>query len=185
MRRFNRNLLAAAPGELAQERIPRGPFVDDGRVAEADVHARRAGDALERAVERLQAVLARLLGTGLHVGFVDLHDVSTRGKEVADFLVHRDGIVQRCRFVGFVIVVLRLLRHGERPGHGHLDRFLRVRAQELHVLHFDRVPAPDCADDARHGIGVPGAVEPGAGIVDVHARFSPSVMISRPASSWA
>ena len=36
--------------------------MDDRRVAEADVHGGGAADALERAVERLQAELARLLG---------------------------------------------------------------------------------------------------------------------------
>src|SRR5262249_44505694 len=72
LRRFDRHLIAAAVGELGQKRIARRALVDDRGVAEADVHDRRAGDPLERAVQRLEPVLPRLLGTRLHVRFVHL-----------------------------------------------------------------------------------------------------------------
>ena len=62
--------------------------MNDGGVAEADVHGGRAGDALERLVERLETEGARLLGTRLHVGLVDLHHVRAGGEQVADLLVH-------------------------------------------------------------------------------------------------
>ena len=55
------------------------------------------------------------------------------------------------------------------PGHRHLDRAVGVGAQEFHVGDLDRMLAPHLAGDARHRIGVTGAVERGAGIVDVDA----------------
>ena len=81
----------------------------------------------------------------------------------------RHGVVERRGFLGRVVVVLRLLRHREGPGYGHLDRPIRVGAQKPHVLHLHRVLAAHWTDDARHGVGVAGAIERGAGIVDVHA----------------
>ena len=42
-----------------------------------------------------------------------------------------------------------------------------MRAQKLQVVDLDGMLAPDLADDARDRIGVPGAVERDAGIVDV------------------
>src|SRR6266513_3055092 len=74
LRGLDRNLLAGAAGELGKEGIARGPRVDDRRVAEADMHGSGSPDALERAVQRLQPVFARLLGARLHVRLVDLHD---------------------------------------------------------------------------------------------------------------
>jgi hypothetical protein len=41
--------------------------------------------------------------------------------------------------------------------------------RNLHVVDLDRMPAPHLAGDARHRIGMAGAVERGAGIVDVDA----------------
>ena len=43
--------------------------------------------AVERALERGEAVLARLLGARLHVGLVDLHEVGAGREEVGDLLV--------------------------------------------------------------------------------------------------
>ena len=56
LRGFDRDLAAAATGELGQERVARRALVNDCRVAEADVHRGRAVDAVERAVERLEAI---------------------------------------------------------------------------------------------------------------------------------
>ena len=85
-------------------------------------------DAVERGVERLQAVLARLLGPRLHVGLVDLHDVGAGGEQVPDLGVHGRGVVHRRLLVARVEVVLRLLAHGERAGHRHLHRAGRCGA---------------------------------------------------------
>ena len=63
--------------------------MNDRRVAEADMHGGRALDAFERAVQRLQPILARLIGPGLHVRLIDLHDVGAGGEQILDLLVHR------------------------------------------------------------------------------------------------
>ena len=55
------------------------------------------------------------------------------------------------------------------PGTVILISAVGVGAQELHVAHLDRMLAADLAGDARHRIGMAGAVERGAGIVDVDA----------------
>ena len=54
--------------------------MNDGGVAKTDVHSRCTGHTLERPVKCIQTVLPRFLRTRLHVGFVDLHHVSTRRK---------------------------------------------------------------------------------------------------------
>src|SRR5688572_21313693 len=87
LRGLERDLLAAAAGELRQEGIGRRPRVDQRGIAEADVHCSRAGHAFESAVECLEAVLARIVRPRLHVGFVDLHDVCARREKVADLRV--------------------------------------------------------------------------------------------------
>ena len=139
LRGLDRHLPAAALRQLGQEGIAARALVDDGRVAEADVHRGRALHTLQRAVQRLQAVLPRLLGPRLHVGLVDLHHVGAGGEQVLDLRVHRVGVVHRRLFVAGVEVVLRLLQHRERAGHGDLDLAVGVRAQELQVLDLDRM----------------------------------------------
>ena len=67
------------------------------------------------------------------------------------------------------MVVLRLLRHRERAGHGHLDRVVGVRLQELHVADADRLRPHDRPGDPWHRVGVPAAVESRPGVVDVDA----------------
>ncbi len=54
-----------------------------------------------------------------------------------DFLV--DGVGERERDALLVLVVLvdGLLRHRERARQRDLDRTIGIRAQELHVAHFD------------------------------------------------
>jgi len=91
--------------------------VDDGGVTEADVDRGRARDALERTVERREAVCARLLGPRLHVRLVDLHDVRAGREQVADLLVDGRCVVHRRELAAAAVGVdLRLLRHGEGPG---------------------------------------------------------------------
>src|SRR5690242_14637767 len=142
--------------------------MDHRGVAEAYVHGGRAFHVFQSPVEGAQSVLPRLLRARLHVGLVDLHDIGPCGEQIVDFRVHRDRIIHRGFFLRFVEIVLRLLAHGERAGHGHLDPAISVRAQELHVVDLDRMLAADLPCDARHGVGVPRAVERRAGIVDVH-----------------
>jgi hypothetical protein len=43
-----------------------------------------------------------------------------------------------------------------------------VLPEEKQILYFDRMLPAHLADDARHRIGMPGAVERGARVVDVH-----------------
>ena len=141
--------------------------MDDRGITEADVQRRLASDAVERAVDHLDAELAGLIGPRLHIGLVDLHDVRAGGKQVTDFLVDRGGIVERHLPDGRVEVVLRLLGHREGAGDGDLDGLARMAAQELDVAHLHRTRPADATHDARHGIGMPAAVERGAVIVHV------------------
>ena len=103
------------------ERVPRRPFVDDRGVPEADVHGGGARDAVERGVQRGEAVLAGGVGPRLHVGLVDLDQVGTGCVQVPDLGVDRRGVPQGGRGQVGVVVVLGLLRHRERTRDGHLD----------------------------------------------------------------
>ena len=106
--------------------------------------------ALERARDRLERVLARVVGARLEVRLVDLDDVRAGGDEVAQLLVHRLRVGERERAQVRVVVVLRLLAHRERAGDGDADRPRRERPQELGVAHLHLARAPDRPDDARH-----------------------------------
>src|SRR5208337_3064816 len=88
-------------------------------------------------------------------------------EQILDLGVDRGGIVHRGVRGRRIKVVLRLLAHREGAGRRHLDFAIRVAAQEFQILDLDRVLATDLADDARNGIGMAGAVEGDAGIVDV------------------
>ena len=138
--------------------------MDDGRVPEADMHGGRSGDALQRPVQHRDPVGTRLLWPGLQIGLVELDDIRP-GLEQVDRLrvAERGGLPVR------VVIVLGLLRHGERARHGDLDGPVGVRAEESQVVYLDRVPAPDRPGDPRHRVGVPAAVKRGARVVDVHA----------------
>ena len=104
--------------------------MDDRGVPEADVDGGRTGDAVERGVERREAVLAGRLGPRLHVRLIDLDQVGTGRVQVLDLGVDRGGVRHRRRLEVGIVVVLRLLRHGERAGHGHLDRVVGVRLKK-------------------------------------------------------
>ena len=69
---------------------------------------------VERAVDRLDRVLARRLGPRLEVRLVDLDDVGAGRLEVAELLVDGLRVREREAAVVGVVVVLRLLRHRER-----------------------------------------------------------------------
>ncbi len=135
LRGLDRDLLDRCGAELGQEGIARRSLVDDRGIAEADVQRGRAGDAVERALDRGDAEFARLVGPGLHVGLVDLHDVGAGGEEILDLLVDRGGVVERHRGLALVEIVLRLLRHGEGARHGDLDRLVGAGFEEFQVAH--------------------------------------------------
>ncbi len=160
---------AEQPASSGRNEYPSGRLVDDRGVPEADVDGGGAGDAVERGVERGEAVLAGRLGPGLHVGLVDLDEVGAGGVQVLDLGVDRGGVRHRRRREVGVVVVLRLLRHRERSGHGHLDRVVGVRLQELHVAYADGPRPHDRPGDPRHRVGMPAAVQSRAGVVDVDA----------------
>ena len=143
--------------------------MDDRRVAEADMHGGHAVDALERPVQRREAIVRRRAGPRLHVGLIDLHNVGAGREQILDLRVDRLGVSKRRFGERGIEVVLRLLAHGERPGHGHLDLVVRVGAQEFEIVDFDRPLAPDRAYDARNRIGMARPVERHARLVDVDA----------------
>ena len=103
----------------------------------------RAGDALQRALHRLEPVALGLLGPRLHPGIVELHHVGTGREQIFDLVIKGCRIVERERLLITVVLILALLGHGERPRHRHLDPAVGVGAQELRVAHLDRMPAPD------------------------------------------
>src|SRR5215211_7973780 len=65
---LDRDLVGRATGQLRKERVPLGPVVDDRGVPEADVDGGGAGDAVERGVERGEAVLAGASGRACMYG---------------------------------------------------------------------------------------------------------------------
>src|SRR5262245_31253696 len=73
--------IAPDRGHLGQERVAAGAVVDDGGVAEADVDGGTAADPGQRPLQRRHAVLPSLLGAGLQVRLVDLHDVGPGGEQ--------------------------------------------------------------------------------------------------------
>ena len=174
LRGFEREVRREAVVELAEERVAGGPFVDDVRVAEAGVEDRLALDPLERAVDRLDRVLARGLWPRLEVRLVDLHDVGTGCLEIPELRV--DGLRVREREAPLVrvVVVLSLLGHREGSRNGDLDTPVRDRAQELDVADLDRSRAPDRADDARDGVLVARAVDRDARCTRGRRRRAPS-----------
>ena len=95
----------------------------------------------------------------LHPWFVDLHSIGAGGKQVLDFIVDCGCVVERHGFVGFIEFVLRLLRHGEGTGHGHLHLLFRIRAQKLQIAQLDRIFAADPARHSRHRNRLAAAVD--------------------------
>ena len=65
------------------------------------------------------------------------------------------------------MIVLRLLGHGEGAGNGDLGPPSGIGDQEFHVCDFNRAVAPDRPGDARHGVGVTGAVQRRSRIVQI------------------
>jgi len=134
------------------------------------MHRRRPADARQRPIERLDPVFARLLRPRLHPGLVDLHDIGAGREQILDLGVDRRRIVERQPLIVAIEIVLTLRRHGERPGHRHLDRPVGVGAQEFHVADLDRMLAPDRPHHPGHGRKPAGTVGSLAGIVEIDAR---------------
>ena len=143
--------------------------MDQRGIAKADVQRGGAGDAFQRALQRGEAVFARGIGAGLHVGLVQLHHVGTGCVQVLDLLVHCGGIGHRQGGGIAIVIVLRLLAHGERTGHGDLGHPVGVPLHELDIAHLHRVLAADVADHARHRHRFPRTIQRGAVVVHVDA----------------
>ena len=113
------------------------------------------------------AYLSAFSGARLHVGFVELDHIGAGVEEILDFPVHGPGVIGGEGFLVAVEIILSLLGHGERPREGDLDPSVRVRPQELDVLHLDGPPSRNLSDDPRHGVGVAGTVHGGAVVIDI------------------
>ena len=79
-------------------------------VAQADMHDRRPGNAVERPVDRRDPVARSLVGRGAHPRLVDLYDIHARGLKLAQLLVDRRGEIHRQLCLVGVELVLCLLR---------------------------------------------------------------------------
>src|SRR5437016_8288554 len=111
LRGLDRDLTTRARRELRQERVSGRALVNEGRIAEAEMNRRRTGDALQRSIERLQAVFSGSVEARLHVRLIDLNDVGAGVEEVTNLLVHRSCVGQSRRFFARIGVVLGLARH--------------------------------------------------------------------------
>jgi hypothetical protein len=138
LRGLDRDRRGVHLGQLWEHRVALGPVGDHRGVAEADVHVHRAGSTGQRRVQHLHAVPPGHLGPGLQPRLVELDDVGAGGEQVGDLCPDDLGVGQRERPVVAVVVVLRLLGHGERARDGDLHGAVGRRPQELHVGHLHR-----------------------------------------------
>ena len=95
LRGLDRDLVDGRVGELGQEAVLALVAGHEQRVAEADVQRGRAAHAVERALQRLDAVLARLVGARLHPRLVELDDVDAGRVQVLDLGAHDVGERER------------------------------------------------------------------------------------------
>ena len=70
--------MRAALRQFRQKRISLGSLVNNGGLAEADMHRRLTRNPIERRIKRLYSVFPRLLRACLHIRFVNLHDIGAR-----------------------------------------------------------------------------------------------------------
>jgi hypothetical protein len=170
LRRLDRDLVRRTVGERLEERIAAAALVVH-QLGIAEAHMQRLGSrhAREGALDRLERVALCDVGGGLDPGLVKLDDVGAGALEIMRLLVHCRGKIHHELFLVVVELVLRLTRHGERPGQRDLDRAVGISPQELDVAHLDRVPAPDFSRDPRHPARL--AAPPGdrGRVVDVDA----------------
>src|SRR5438105_3380066 len=126
-------------------------------------------DVSQGSIDDFDGVCARRFDPRLEIRLVDLHYVGAGGDEVVDLVIDGDGEIHRQARLVAVEVVDRLLGHGERPGHGDLDRPIGLRTQELDVADLDRVLATNRTDDPRHDIRPAASAQALAGIVEIDA----------------
>ena len=72
--------------------------MNDRGISEAQMYGRGAGDSVERSIQRRDTVAPRLLGPGLHVGFVELDNVCAGRKQIVHLVIYRLGVVERQLF---------------------------------------------------------------------------------------
>ncbi len=128
--------------------------MDHGGIAKTNVHGGGARDALQSAVQGLDAVLTGLFWTGLHIRFIHLNHVCAIGKQLQNFCIQGHGIVHGRLLFSGVKIVLCLLQHGERARHRDLDLALGMGLEEEQVLQLDGPGAPYLAHNAGHRVGV-------------------------------
>ena len=133
------------------------------------MHGDRSGNAIERTVERFDAVPARLVRMLLHPRLVDLHHVGAGGKKILDLGIDGFGISHRHRFLVAVIIVLRLAPHRERARYGGLDLAAGIGAQHFKIAQFHRLPPPNWTDDPGHRNRPSIAIDHRARIFDIDA----------------
>ena len=143
--------------------------MDHGGVAKTNVHSGGARDALQSAVQGLDAVLTGLFWPCLHIGFIHLNHVCAVGKQLQYLCIQGHGIVHGRLLFGGVKIVLRLLQHGERARHRDLDLALCMGLEKKQILQLDGPGAPDLAHNAGHRVGVAGTVQAHAWVIDVNA----------------
>ena len=102
--------------ELGEERIAGRLVVHHGGIAEAEMHRDGAADAVQRPVEHIEPVGARLVGILLHPRLVDLDDVGAGREQVLDLGIDGVGEIHRHRDGVAVKVVLRLRLMVNGPG---------------------------------------------------------------------
>ena len=99
----------------------------------------------------------------------DLDHISAPSEQILDLFIDRSCIVHCEVYLVFIEVVLRLLSHCEWTGYGNLDHAVGIGTQERHIADLDWMAPPYPADNTRHGIRMPAAIQCRAGIVDVDA----------------
>ncbi len=113
--------------------------MNDGGVPEAEVQRRRPLYAFKRAVDDLYPIGSGLLRPRLQVRFIDLYYIGSGCLQAFDLLVDGCRDIHCQSFLIVVVIILRLLRDGERAWHGDLDAAVGVAPQKLHVAYFHRV----------------------------------------------
>src|SRR6516162_4103930 len=147
------------------------------------MHGDRSGNAIERTVERFDAVAARLVRMLLHPRLVDLRHVCTGGKKIPNLGIDGFGISHRHRFLVAVIIVPRLAPHRERARYGGLDLAFRIGAQHFEIAQFHRLLPSNWTDDPGHRNRPSIAIEHRAGIFDIDAieRGGETIGVTFPA----
>jgi hypothetical protein len=101
-------------------------------------------------IDRGDGIVACLVRLCLQIRLIELDHIGAGCLQVLSLGVHGFGIGHRERGLVPVVLVLGLLRHGERPRERDLDAPVGVAAQELDVAHLDGVTPADRTHDARH-----------------------------------